>query len=99
MSGGSAKISDRKPTGVSFSNQIPEQVARDMIDAQLRAAGCSVQDKETLNFQEGQGQSHAHREDPDCASFDAQNWLGKMHQLFCEQLDLIVANLNKNFGG
>ena len=38
-------------------NQNPEQVARDLIDAQLRAAGWVVQDKNSINFHEGEGQA------------------------------------------
>lgn len=38
-------------------NQNPEQLARDQIDAQLRAAGWAVQDKNAINFHEGEGQA------------------------------------------
>lgn len=38
-------------------NQTPEQIARDAIDAQLRASGWAVQDKNAINFHEGQGQA------------------------------------------
>ena len=38
-------------------NQNPEQVARDLIDAQLRAAGWVVRDKNSLNFYDGEGQA------------------------------------------
>ena len=38
-------------------NQTPEQIARDAIDAQLRGAGWAVQDKNAINFHEGQGQA------------------------------------------
>ena len=38
-------------------NQNPEQVARDLIDAQLRAAGWVVQDKKFINFHDGEGQA------------------------------------------
>lgn len=38
-------------------NQNPEQIARDKIDAQLRAAGWAVQDKKAIDFHEGQGQA------------------------------------------
>jgi type I restriction enzyme R subunit len=38
-------------------NQNPEQIARDRIDAQLRAAGWAVQDKSAINFHEGEGQA------------------------------------------
>jgi type I restriction enzyme, R subunit len=38
-------------------NQNPEQVARDRIDAQLRAAGWAVQDKNAIDFNEGEGQA------------------------------------------
>ncbi len=38
-------------------NQTPEQRARDLIDAQLRAAGWVVQDKKTFSFHEGEGQA------------------------------------------
>ena len=38
-------------------NQNPEQLARDAIDAQLCAAGWSVQDKGHINFFEGEGQA------------------------------------------
>jgi len=31
-------------------NQNPEQIARDAIDAQLRASGWVVQSKDTINF-------------------------------------------------
>lgn len=36
-------------------NQHPEQIARDKIDAQLRAAGWCVQDKKTFDLSEGPG--------------------------------------------
>ncbi len=38
-------------------NQNPEQVARDRIDAQLTAAGWAVQDKTTIDLNEGAGQA------------------------------------------
>jgi len=38
-------------------NQTPEQIARDAIDAQLRAAGWVIQSKDAINFHEGQGQA------------------------------------------
>jgi type I restriction enzyme R subunit len=38
-------------------NQNPEQIARDRIDAQLRAAGWAVQDKNAIDFNEGEGQA------------------------------------------
>ncbi|MCX6964989.1 MAG: DEAD/DEAH box helicase family protein [Verrucomicrobia bacterium] len=38
-------------------NQNPEQIARDAIDAQLRAAGWVVQNKDAINFHDGQGQA------------------------------------------
>lgn len=38
-------------------NQNPEQVARDAIDAQLRAAGWAVQSKDAIDFHVGQGQA------------------------------------------
>jgi type I restriction enzyme R subunit len=38
-------------------NQNPEQVARDAIDAQLRASGWVVQDKNGINFHTGNGQA------------------------------------------
>ncbi|MDB6136481.1 MAG: restriction endonuclease subunit [Verrucomicrobiales bacterium] len=41
----------------SPSNQNPEQVARDLIDAKLRAAGWAVQDKNALNLHSGEGQA------------------------------------------
>ncbi len=39
------------------SNQNPEQIARDAIDAQLRAGGWTVQSKDAINFHEGNGQA------------------------------------------
>ena len=36
-------------------NQTPEEIARDRIDARLRAAGWHVQDKESLDFKAGSG--------------------------------------------
>ena len=39
------------------ANQNPEQLARDQIDAQLRAAGWAVQDKNAINFHTGEGQA------------------------------------------
>ena len=36
-------------------NQTPEEVARDRIDARLRAAGWHVQDKDALDFNAGLG--------------------------------------------
>jgi type I restriction enzyme, R subunit len=39
------------------SNQNPEQVARDAIDAQLRAAGWCVQTKDAIDFRAGAGQA------------------------------------------
>lgn len=41
----------------SHPNQTPEQIARDRIDAQLRAAGWEVQDKTAINFNAGNGQA------------------------------------------
>jgi type I restriction enzyme R subunit len=38
-------------------NQNPEQIARDRIDAQRRAAGWAVQDKDAIDFNEGEGQA------------------------------------------
>ena len=38
-------------------NQDPEQIARDQIDAQLRLAGWSVQDKGSLDLNAGEGQA------------------------------------------
>ena len=38
-------------------NQTPEQIARDAIDAQLRASGWAVQNKDAINFAEGEGQA------------------------------------------
>ncbi len=38
-------------------NQNPEQLARDQIDAQLKACGWEVQDKKTINFAKGNGQA------------------------------------------
>ncbi len=38
-------------------NQNPEQVARERIDAQLRAAGWAIQDKDAIDFNEGEGQA------------------------------------------
>lgn len=40
-----------------MSNQNPEQIARDAIDAQLRDAGWVVQNKDSINFHDGQGQA------------------------------------------
>jgi type I restriction enzyme, R subunit len=40
-----------------MSNQNPEQKARDRIDAQLRASGWTVQDKNAFNPNEGEGQA------------------------------------------
>jgi type I restriction enzyme R subunit len=39
------------------ANQNPEQIARDLIDAQLRAAGWVIQDRDSINFNIGQGQA------------------------------------------
>jgi type I restriction enzyme R subunit len=41
----------------SSLNQTPEQVARDAIDAQLRASGWSVQSKQAIQFNAGEGQA------------------------------------------
>jgi|GEM_PF-2756710 len=41
----------------AMPNQNPEQLALDLIDAQLRAAGWSVQDKSAINFHAGEGQA------------------------------------------
>jgi RimJ/RimL family protein N-acetyltransferase len=38
-------------------NQTPEQIARDAIDAQLRASGWAVQNKEAIDFSQGEGQA------------------------------------------
>jgi hypothetical protein len=38
-------------------NQNPEQIARDAIDAQLRAAGWAVQAKDAIDFHAGEGQA------------------------------------------
>lgn len=40
-----------------MTNQNPEQIARDKIDAQLRAAGWAVQDKKAIDFNVGGGQA------------------------------------------
>ena len=40
-----------------MTNQNPEQIARDKIDALLRAAGWVVQGKDAINFNEGGGQA------------------------------------------
>ncbi|MEX1116015.1 MAG: DEAD/DEAH box helicase family protein [Akkermansiaceae bacterium] len=40
-----------------MSNQNPEQKARDRIDAQLRAAGWAVQDKDSIDLNAGHGQA------------------------------------------
>ena len=40
-----------------MSNQNPEQLARDQIDAQLRAAGWAVQHKNAIDFNESEGQA------------------------------------------
>lgn len=43
---------------MSFTpNQTPEQIARDAIDAQLKASGWAVQPKDGINFHEGEGQA------------------------------------------
>ncbi|MBL9193789.1 MAG: DEAD/DEAH box helicase family protein [Opitutaceae bacterium] len=44
-------------TGATSFNQNPEQVARDAIDAQLRASGWVVQSKDEINFHAGEGQA------------------------------------------
>ena len=44
-------------TATPRPNQNPEQLARDLIDAQLRAAGWVVQEKSSFNFHEGEGQA------------------------------------------
>lgn len=44
-------------TATPHPNQNPEQVARDLIDAQLSAAGWSVQTKKSINFNDGEGQA------------------------------------------
>ncbi|MBI5424200.1 MAG: DEAD/DEAH box helicase family protein [Opitutae bacterium] len=41
----------------SSPNQTPEQVARDAIDAQLRASGWTVQSKDEIDFHAGEGQA------------------------------------------
>lgn len=41
----------------SLSNQNPEQIARDAIDAQLRSCGWVVQSKDGINFHAGEGQA------------------------------------------
>jgi hypothetical protein len=38
-------------------NQTPEQISRDAIDAQLRASGWAVQNKEAIDFSQGEGQA------------------------------------------
>ena len=38
-------------------NQTPEQIARDAIDAQLRASGWAVQNKDAIDFSQGEGQA------------------------------------------
>lgn len=40
-----------------MTNQNPEQIARDNIDAQLRASGWAVQNKTEINFKDGEGQA------------------------------------------
>jgi type I restriction enzyme R subunit len=40
-----------------YGNQNPEQIARDAIDRQLRAAGWAVQSKEAIDFHAGEGQA------------------------------------------
>ncbi len=44
-------------SGLFSPNQNPEQIARDAIDAQLRAAGWDVQSKDGINFHSGAGQA------------------------------------------
>lgn len=39
------------------TNQTPEQIARDAIDAQLRSAGWVIQAKDAITFNEGHGQA------------------------------------------
>jgi type I restriction enzyme, R subunit len=39
------------------SNQTPEQIARDTIDAQLKVSGWAVQHKDGINFHEAEGQA------------------------------------------
>ena len=41
----------------SSQNQNPEQIARDAIDSQLRSAGWAVQDKNSFDFNSGEGQA------------------------------------------
>lgn len=41
----------------ALPNQNPEQIARDAIDAQLRASGWAVQAKDAINFHEAEGQA------------------------------------------
>ncbi|HVU33848.1 MAG TPA: hypothetical protein VHE61_10465 [Opitutaceae bacterium] len=48
--------SDSQP-GSGSVNQNPEQVARDAIDAQLRAAGWTIQSKSTIDLHTGDGQA------------------------------------------
>lgn len=43
--------------GSHSPNQNPEQIARDAVDAQLRAAGWAVQDRDAINFRAEQGQA------------------------------------------
>jgi hypothetical protein len=38
-------------------NQNPEQIARDAIDAQLRASGWAVQARDAIDFHAGEGQA------------------------------------------
>lgn len=40
-----------------MTNQNPEQIARDKIDAMLRASGWAVQDKGAIDFNQGEGQA------------------------------------------
>ena len=48
---------DRMSSAAPRPNQNSEQVARDRIDAQLRAAGWAVQDNDAIDFKEGEGQA------------------------------------------
>jgi|GEM_PF-2534344 len=74
-------------------NQFPEQVARDNIDRQLRAAGWAVQDKDKINWNESIG--IAIRGYHNYTPFDAYGGRDMMFKLFGNGMNSVISEMNE----